>query len=270
MGRVIFGLGGECMSVSQSAIVSNWFKGKELSFAFGLTLCVARLGSVLNGVTVSRMASSHGVGFALYIGAMICCLSFVCAIVLAAIDRYADKKDNKTVVLTEADKFQLKDLKEFSLSFWLIVLSCVFVYMSIFPFIQNSESLMEQKFGFSSETAGTWYGMPYFMSAFLSPVLGFCIDKVGKRALIIMFSSCIVCLACVITMFLPNYTEENWIIMVPLCMLGVGYSVYASALWGSIPYVVKPANLGTAFGITTAVQNTGLTIAPLAIGYIQD
>jgi nitrate/nitrite transporter NarK len=159
-------------------------------------------------------------------------VSFACAIVLAIIDRYADKKDNKTVVLTEADKFQLKDLKEFSLSFWLIVLSCVFVYMSIFPYIQNAEGLMEQKFGFSAETAGTWYGTPYFMSAFLSPVLGYGIDKVGKRALV---------------------TEENWIIMVPLCMLGVGYSVYASALWGSIPYVVKPANLGTAFGITTAV-----------------
>jgi uncharacterized membrane protein len=131
------------MSVSQSAIVSNWFKGKELSFSFGLTLCVSRLGGVLNGVTVSRMVAEQSVGFALYIGFIICVVSFVCALLLAVIDRYADKKDNKTVVLTEADKFQLKDLKEFSLSFWLIVLSCVFVYMSIFPYIQNAEGLME-------------------------------------------------------------------------------------------------------------------------------
>ena len=27
-GRVVFGLGGACMSVGQSAIISNWFKGK--------------------------------------------------------------------------------------------------------------------------------------------------------------------------------------------------------------------------------------------------
>jgi MFS family permease len=46
MGRVIFGLGGESMSVAQSAFVSIWFKGKELAFAFGVNISIARLGSV--------------------------------------------------------------------------------------------------------------------------------------------------------------------------------------------------------------------------------
>jgi len=54
-GRFIFGLGGECMSVSQSAIVANWFKGKELSFAFGLNLSMSRAGSVLNGSVTPRI-----------------------------------------------------------------------------------------------------------------------------------------------------------------------------------------------------------------------
>ena len=49
LGRFIFGLGGECMTVAQSAIVSSWFAGKELSFAFGLNLSVARIGSSING-----------------------------------------------------------------------------------------------------------------------------------------------------------------------------------------------------------------------------
>ena len=49
IGRFIFGLGGECMTVGQSAIVSSWFKGNELNFAFGLRLSVARLGATING-----------------------------------------------------------------------------------------------------------------------------------------------------------------------------------------------------------------------------
>jgi hypothetical protein len=32
---VIYGLGGENMSVVQSAIVSKWFSGKEIAFALG-------------------------------------------------------------------------------------------------------------------------------------------------------------------------------------------------------------------------------------------
>lgn len=51
-GRVVFGLGGECMSVAQSSIISSWFKGKELNFALGFNLSVSRLGSVLNSNTV--------------------------------------------------------------------------------------------------------------------------------------------------------------------------------------------------------------------------
>lgn len=260
------------MSVAQSAIISNWFKGKELSFAFGFNLCIARLGSVLNGIFISRIVENHDntIGFALYVGFIVCLVSLSCAVCLSVIDKYADTKDGNAVKLGEEDKFKWSDLKEFNLNFWLIVASCVFVYMSIFPYIQNAEGLMEQKFGFSPVQAGSWYGTPYYMSAFLSPILGFVIDKVGKRALMIMFSSFIVFAACIITMILPDNDEIDWIVMLPLAMLGVGYSVYASALWGSIPYVVKPKVVGTAFGITTAVQNIGLTIAPPVVGWVQD
>ena len=46
-GRLVFGLGAESMIVAITTIIARWFKGKELSFAFGLNLTVARLGSFL-------------------------------------------------------------------------------------------------------------------------------------------------------------------------------------------------------------------------------
>ena len=55
-GRLIFGLGAESMIVAITTIVARWFKGKELSFAFGINLTVARLGSflALNSPTIAR------------------------------------------------------------------------------------------------------------------------------------------------------------------------------------------------------------------------
>jgi len=47
IGRLIFGMGAESMIVAITTIIAQWFKGKELSFAFGLNLTVARLGSFL-------------------------------------------------------------------------------------------------------------------------------------------------------------------------------------------------------------------------------
>jgi hypothetical protein len=37
-GRLVFGLGAESLIVAVTTIMGKWFKGKELSFAFGLNL----------------------------------------------------------------------------------------------------------------------------------------------------------------------------------------------------------------------------------------
>ena len=44
LGRLIFGLGGECLVVGQSAFISAWFHGREVAFALGFVLSVSRLG----------------------------------------------------------------------------------------------------------------------------------------------------------------------------------------------------------------------------------
>lgn len=56
----------------------------------------------------------------------------------------------------------------------------------------------------------------------------------------------------------------------PLVLTGIGYSIYASAIWGSVPYVVEAHTVGSAFGLTTAIQNVGLVVAPTIVGIIKD
>jgi len=108
------------------------------------------------------------------------------------------------------------------------------------------------------------------MSAALSPILGYTIDKVGKRAMFIAISSLLVSLSCFFDALLPNsYSEPNFICLGPLILVGFGYSIYASALWSSIPYIVQPRTIGSAFGLVTSLQACGLCISPLVSGYLQ-
>jgi MFS family permease len=92
-GRVIFGMGGECMGVAQSSIISVWFKGKELAFALGLNMSVARLGSVANAAIVPSIYDSQGLGAALGIGLLVCVFSLANAFGLVYIDRKAEKEN---------------------------------------------------------------------------------------------------------------------------------------------------------------------------------
>ncbi len=81
-----------------------------------------------------------------------------------------------------------------------------------------------------------------------------------------MTSSVLILLACVVTMLIPAADAGDgpqYLCLIPLILLGIGYSVYAAALWGCIPYTVPAKLVGTAYGLCTAIQNIGLTISPI-------
>lgn len=81
-----------------------------------------------------------------------------------------------------------------------------------------------------------------------------------------MFSSVLIFAACMGQSMIPtsaNPDERQWLCLGPLILLGIGYSVYAAALWSCIPYTVPKKLVGTAYGLCTAIQNIGLTITPL-------
>ena len=164
--------------------MTAWFKGAELSFAFGLNLSVARVGSAINGPVMGIVSTNSSVGTALLVGFFVCIFSLVTAIVLVLIDRWAEKKDDVKVELSDDDKFKLSDLKLFkTLPFWLVTASCVLIYMVVFIYIQNAAQMLEDRFGFTKNQAATYYTTPYIISGVASPILGFIIDKVGKRTI---------------------------------------------------------------------------------------
>ncbi|NWF50427.1 MAG: MFS transporter [Ignavibacteriaceae bacterium] len=91
-GRLIFGLGAESMIVAITTIIARWFKGKKLSFAFGLNLTVARLGSflALNSPTWGRELYQYWQN-PLWISLGAGIFAFICIIVYFLLDAYAAK-----------------------------------------------------------------------------------------------------------------------------------------------------------------------------------
>uniref|UniRef100_A0A7S3CLB5 Lysosomal dipeptide transporter MFSD1 n=1 Tax=Strombidium rassoulzadegani TaxID=1082188 RepID=A0A7S3CLB5_9SPIT len=275
VGRVVFGLGGESMSVAQSSIISVWFKGKELAFALGFNLSVSRLGSVINSNTIPQLYDAapedNKFGLPFFVGFLICVFSLVNAVGIVLLDLKAEKLNPRSEKLTlgDDDKFKFSDLMKFKLPFWLLTGSCVVTYMSVFPYIQISSKLLQDKYGFDKDMAGKLFSVPYLISAISSPFLGFFIDRIGRRALLISVSSVILITAYSLSMVMPS-CDQCYNEMYPLVLTGVGYSIYASAIWGSVPYTVLPQTVGSAFGICTAIQNIGLVVAPLIVAKIHE
>ena len=92
LGRLVFGLGGESLTVANSALIADWFKGKELAFAMGINLAISRTGSVINNVVSPELTSSEGINFASWFGASLCLASLGCVLITLPIDRSFDLK----------------------------------------------------------------------------------------------------------------------------------------------------------------------------------
>lgn len=142
VGRSIYGLGGGCICVCQEAICTHYFKGKELAMAFGATLCVSRLGSVLNFFISPLICDAVGVPVTIWISVSICFLS----IIFVTIFIYLDKINSR---LTHSDMhaktkiIHLKDLLTFRVEFWLLCIICSTFYGCIFPFIAVARDMFE-------------------------------------------------------------------------------------------------------------------------------
>jgi MFS family permease len=120
-GRLIFGLGAESMIVAITTIIARWFKGKELSFAFGLNLTVARLGSFL-----ALNAPSWGKAYYNYwqtpliITVAAGVFAFLCIIVYYFFDSYASNrfdlpKEGKQDAILLSDILRIKEKKRWYL-----------------------------------------------------------------------------------------------------------------------------------------------------------
>jgi MFS family permease len=91
LGRLLYSLGGESITVAQSAFLTEWFKGSELALSFGISLSVSRGGSVLNNYMSPLMAQQGGLAWSFWCGAMTCAFSLCCVLVLIPMDLKAER-----------------------------------------------------------------------------------------------------------------------------------------------------------------------------------
>jgi len=273
-GRVVFGLGGECLSVAQSSIIAKWFMGKELSLALGASLCVARLGSSANSVLSTSIYSwtDNKLWVPFLVGAVLCFGSWIAGLVLGGIDNRVDKQEGISKDGQEdGGKISLNDLKSFKTIYYLLLFNCFFLYGAFFGLNNNLNKIMQDRFGFSNQQAGFCIPIVYICSAIITPLFGKFTDEKGKRVFWMLIASSLFFLDHLAIAFLPDTTAEgrpNYAMIAVLLGVGLFYATYAAIFWPCISLVVKEHMTGTAYGVVCSLQNLMLTIIPLAIGAI--
>ena len=263
-GRLVFGLGAESLIVAVTTAIAKWFRGKELSFAFGVNLTIARLGSFAALNSPSWAASLFGewrLPLLVSVGAGVICVAS--AVVYLLLEGSAERKYS----LGEAggtDKVKFSELFSFGTSYWFIVALCITFYSAIFPFQTFAVKFFMEAHGTSRELGGFFSSMLTLFAMIATPLFGLLVDRVGKRALFMMFGSFLL----IPVYLMMAYTHIS--LYVPMAMMGVAFSLIPAVMWPSVAYLVDQSKLGTAYGLMTMIQNIGLATFNLLIGWAND
>jgi MFS family permease len=263
-GRLVFGLGAESLIVAVTTAIAKWFKGKELSFAFGINLTIARLGSfaALNSPSWASWAYADW-RMPLLISVGFCTFCVTGAVVYWLLESRAERRYSLGDA-SQTDKVVLRDILRFGLSYWFIVALCITFYSGIFPFQTFAVKFFMDAHGVSRETGGFLSSMLTLFAMVCTPLFGLMVDKVGKRSLFMMCGS----LLLIPVYLLMAYTHVS--LYVPMAMMGIAFSLIPAIMWPSVAYVVEENKLGTAYGLMTLIQNVGLAGFNLVIGWAND
>nr|XP_050864060.1 major facilitator superfamily domain-containing protein 1-like isoform X1 [Vespula vulgaris] len=271
IGRFVFGIGAESLAVAQNSYAVLWFKGKELNMVFGLQLSFARVGSTVNFLVMEPIynyvsksyAGPECIGVVLFLAAVTCVGSMICACILGLMDKRAERLLRRGEG-QEPEVVSLKDVKDFKPIFWLIAIICIAYYVAIFPFIALGKVFFERKYQYDPSSANTVNSLIYSISAIASPVLGYLVDRIGKNVFWVFLSICATMVAHVLLAF--TYVNPY----ACMILMGFAYSMLASSLWPLIALVTPEYQLGTAYGIAQSVQNLGLAVVSILAGLIVD
>jgi MFS family permease len=284
LGRFIFGLGGEPLVVAQSAILARWFKRKELALSFGIALTVSRIGTLFAFNTGELVTNIFGSFRYALLGAVFACLISLAGNIFYII---MDKRGERALKLRDEsveEKIVFKDIKAFKPSFWFVTMLCVTFYSAIFPFTALSTDMFVDKWGIArtAEASGGFFYQVFnnfmhmtttapgissiiiFASMIFAPFAGTLVDKIGKRATLMIVGSLIM----IPSHLLMGITMTNPVYM--MIALGAAFVLVPAAMWPSIPLIVREERVGTAFGLMTAIQTIGLALFPLLNGVLRD
>jgi len=261
IGRIVFGFGSEAALLVTNKAIARWFKGKELGFAYGLNITVMRLGTILALNSAAQIADWTGTWrWSIWAGTIVMFVSFVCFLIYLAMDRDVDKE----IELGAEEQVVVKDILRLNAAFWIISLLCVTFYSAIFPFTNHAPRFLQMKFGLSAAQGGRYTSLIMTASMIFTPLLGFLVDKIGKRGKIMIVGS---------LMLIPAHLLLGFTTLPPaisFIILGISFSLVPAALWPAIPILVKEKFLGTAFGIIAWIQMFGLFIFPWLAGRVVD
>jgi len=266
-GRLLFGLGAETMIVAITVAFAQWFVGRYFALLFALNLTAARFGSYLADRSPTFASDLYAQGWQppLWLAAAFGALAVAGALAYWLIDR-REAARGTLAIAPPSDRIDWSNLLKFRAEYWFVVGICVTFYSVIFPFRSTfAIKYFQEAHGLSLEAAGTLNSYVFLAAMFLTPAFGLLVDRIQRHGLLLTLGALGLPLSFLI---LGSHGTDG--LSAATILLGASFSLVPAVLWPAVARYCSAEQLGTAYGLMTALQQTGVFLANIAAGYVND
>jgi MFS family permease len=266
-GRLLFGLGAETMIVAITVAFAQWFVGRYFALLFALNLTAARFGSYLADRSPTFASDLYAQGWQppLWLAAAFGALAVAGALAYRLIDR-REAARGTLAIAPPSDRIDWSSLLKFRAEYWFVVGICVTFYSVIFPFRSTfAIKYFQEAHGLTLEAAGTLNSYVFLAAMFLTPAFGLLVDRVRRYGVFLAIGTLGLPLSFV---FLKAHGTDG--LIAATVLLGASYSLVPAVLWPAVARYCSAEQLGTAYGLMTALQQTGVFVANILVGYLND
>ena len=129
--------------------------------------------------------------------------------------------------------------------------------------------------GYMRQSAETIFAVFPLLAVLITPILGSYVDHKGKAASMLVLGSllligCHLTFAFILPLFNDSAVGGVIVAYVTILVLGASFSLVPASLWPSVPKLVEPKIIGSAYALIFWIQNIGLWLFPLLIGKVLD
>jgi predicted MFS family arabinose efflux permease len=172
-------------------------------------------------------------------------------------------------VVAHEDEFKISDIgKIFSNPGFLAIAGlCVLFYSAIFPFQKFATDMLASKLNLGIAEAAAYFSYFPIGAMVLTPFIGFFLDKKGYGASMMLYGAILLTVSHLIFALVPSEIFNVPIAIMTIVILGTAFSLVPASMWPSVPKIVEERYLGSAYGSIFWIQNIGLMLVPVLIGW---
>jgi predicted MFS family arabinose efflux permease len=255
LGRVMAGIGGLTLSVLLPKLLSQWFRTKELGLAMGIFNTGVPLGSVICFGLFGKMGTLWGWRIPILLTGI---YSLITAILFLSFYQLPLSQ----TLQNEKQGGLYQSLKEMGYPIWWVGVCWLWFNAAFVSFATFAPNFFLQK-GYTIEQSGFLTGIPLLGSLFLSPLVGYLVDRSGHQEWLIGIGG--IALSALVLSF--NFSSS---FLVLVSLMGFFSATIPAPIYSLPPKLSKPDHLGLGFGVISTCSSIGLSIAPYLIGKAKD